>query len=81
MKRSLPVAALRQSLAHPTLAPAFVVIPAIVHEGNAAVDGLVNQARGFSLCERSLAYMRAAESDGGDSLTSSAELAIEHLAP
>ena len=70
--------AVGESLAHAQLADASVVVPAVVEEVDAALDGLVDEADGFSLFEVGFAEMVAAESDGGDALASAAECAIDH---
>jgi len=42
-QEDLRAVAILQGLAHADLARAFVVVPAVVHEGNAAIDGLANE--------------------------------------
>ena len=37
------IAALRQRIAHPTLTATLVVVPAVIHEVDAAVDGFMHQ--------------------------------------
>ena len=74
---ALPVAIL-ESLAHADLAGPGVVIPAVVEEGDAAVDGGADEADallGIGL----LADVEAAEADGGDAFAGAAELAIDHV--
>ena len=44
-------APLGQGLAHPLLGDAVVVVPAVVHEGDAFVDGPLDQAHGLLVVE------------------------------
>ena len=67
-----------ERLAHADFAGAVVVVPAIVEEGDAAVDGLADELDRVLLGRRRLADVVAAEADGGDALAGAPELAIDH---
>ena len=74
------IASLLERHPHPELAAALVVVPAIVHEGDAAIDGLVNQPHGVLVGQHPFADMEAAHPDGGDPLARSAQGPVEHFA-
>jgi hypothetical protein len=59
---------------------AFVVVPAIVHEGDATIDRAVDQPGRLGIGDRSLAEVEAAHADGRDRFARPAERAVEHLA-
>ena len=70
--------AVAQGLAHADLGNAIVIVPAVVHEGDAAIDAGVHELyalAGVGL----LAEMVAAHADGGDALAGGAEFAIDHV--
>ncbi len=67
-----------EGLAHAELAFAIVVVPAVVEEVDAAIDGLVDELNGVGLRDLCAADVVAAEADGGDALAGAAELAIDH---
>ena len=70
--------AVRQGIAHADLADAVVVIPAVVHEGNAVVDGAAHQLNGFLLIERGFADVVPAQPDDRDTLPGAPQCAIDH---
>ena len=76
-EEDLRAIAVAESLAHADLTDAVVVVPAIVHEGDAAVDGGADEADGVGGVGL-LADMEAAETDGGDALAGGAEVAVDH---
>src|SRR5256886_5705988 len=73
----LTVAVLK-SCAHADFARAFVVVPAVVHEGNAPVDGLADKLNRVLLGNRRLADVPAAQADDGDAFACAAEGAVDH---
>src|SRR5256885_5908813 len=73
----LTVAVLKR-FAHADLARAFVVVPAVVHEGHAAVDGLADERNRLVLGNRRLADVPATQADDGDAFACAAEGAVAH---
>ena len=70
--------AVLEGFAHAEFGGAVVVVPAVVHEGDAVVDGGVDDLEavfGIGL----LAEVEAAEADGGDGFAGGAELAVDHV--
>src|SRR5207302_11274240 len=67
-----------KSLAHADLARALVVVPAVIHEGDAAVDGLTDELNRFALGNRWLADVPTTQADGGDAFACAAEGAVDH---
>src|SRR6201999_2969459 len=65
-QEDLVAIAVAQGLAHADLAGALVVVPAVVHEGDAAIDGLADEGDAGRGVERLLADVVAAQADGGD---------------
>ena len=65
-------------MAHPHFAFAVVVIPAIIHKVDAAVDGRADDADRHFLVGRD-ADMITAETDGRDALTGSSELSVDDI--
>ena len=55
----LPVTVLKR-FAHSRFAHAFVVVPAVIHEGDAAIDSLADEANRILLSEPGLPDMPAA---------------------
>ena len=80
-QEDLLAVAVAQRLSHFdfALAVPVVVVPGIVHEIDAAVDGGTNNSRG-QLVGRSLADVRTADADHGNGLTGFAERPVEHIA-
>src|ERR1700756_3915252 len=76
-KNLLPVT-IAESLAHPDLADAVVVIPAVVHEGDAAIDCCAKQADALV---RILLFSNVvtAHANYRDLLSCAAKLAINHV--
>src|ERR1019366_7925870 len=72
--------AVLQGLPHPDFALAFVVVPAVIHEGNAAVDTSSHQANAVLLCKPMLCKMEAAHADRRDFLAGASQRAVEHVA-
>ena len=68
-----------ERLAHAQLAQALVVVPAVVHEVDAALDRLVHQAQGELLVHVGQAEVPAAEPDGGHPLAGAAEGPVRHV--
>jgi hypothetical protein len=77
-QEDLLAVAILQGLAHADLARAFVVVPAVVHEGNAAVDGLADELNRLALGKRRLADVPATQADDGDAFACAAEGAVDH---
>jgi hypothetical protein len=73
--------AVAKGFAHAGLAcaVAVVVIPTVVHEGEAAIDGGADDAEAFGFVF-DFADVRAAEADAGDALAGAAELALGDFA-
>ena len=71
--------AVAERLAHADLAVAVVIVPAVVHEGDAAIDGGADDADAFWFVGW-VADVKAAEADGGDFLAGAAEFTIDHVA-
>ena len=71
--------AIAQGLAHADFGAAVMVIPAVVHEGDAAIYGGADDFDSFGLVFR-LADVESAEADGGNLLAGAAEGADEHVA-
>ena len=67
------------SLARAEFAGAQVVVPGVVHEGDAVVDGSVDEPDGLGLGAR-LAEMEAAHADQADHDARGAERAVDHIA-
>ena len=63
-QKNLLTIAILQRIPHPHLAPAFVVVPTVVHERNTAIDGEAHQANAVFLGMRRLGDMKAAHPDG-----------------
>ena len=78
-KNFVAVAAL-EGLAHADFADAAVVIPAVVHEGDAAIDGLADELNGILLLERWFADVVAAQPDGRNAFAGAAKGSIDHSA-
>ena len=74
----LGAVAVAEGLAHADLGDAVVVVPAVVHEGDAAVDGGADELDGL-FGGGLLADVEAAEADGGDALAGGAEVAVDHV--
>jgi hypothetical protein len=74
---AVPVA-VAQRLAHPELAPALVVVPGVVHEGDAAIDGGADDAEAQWLVDMGQGQVPAAQTDGGHLFTGAAEDACGH---
>ncbi len=70
--------AVAESLPHADFADAVVVVPAVVHEAHAVVDGFVHDGDAFGGVAL-FADVEAAEADGRDSLAGGAEFAIDHI--
>ena len=68
-----------QRFAHPDFAPAVVIIPAVVHEADAAIDGAADDADAFPLVFGH-ADMKPAQSNGGNLLARSAQRPVNHFA-
>ncbi len=73
---ALPIA-VAQRVAHAPLALAVVVVPAVVHEGDAAIDGRADDADAFRPILRH-ADVEAAEPESGHAFTRLAELTVDH---
>ena len=72
----LPVA-IAEGLAHADFADAVVVVPAVVEEGDAFVDGLADELDAC-LCVGTFADVVTAKADGGDAFAGGAEFAVDH---
>jgi hypothetical protein len=78
-KHFIAIAAPRERVPHANLTAALVVIPGIVHEGDAAVNSRMNKAYAFAFRHRCFGNMRAAEPDRGDCFAGLPQFAIEHF--
>ena len=77
-EEDLVAVAVLEGLAHAEFGGAVVVVPAVVEEGDAVVDGGVDDLEAvFGV--RLMADVEAAEADGGDGLAGGAELAVDHV--
>src|SRR5258705_5182284 len=70
---------LAQCPAHPEFAKTVVVIPRVVHKGNAAVNRATNDSQAQLLLHVFQPEMPPSQSDGGYLLSSTAERAINHF--
>src|SRR5213076_453758 len=77
-QEDLLTVAVLEGFGHANFARAFVVIPAVVHEGNAAVDGLADERNRLVLGNRRLADVPATQADDGDAFACAAEGAVDH---
>lgn len=78
IRKTLLAVAVSQGLAHADFACAAVVIPRIVHEVNAVVDGGADDAEALRLIRP--AEVITAQTNDGDLLTRAAQLAVGDLA-
>src|SRR5262245_8098039 len=78
-QEDLRAVAVAQRLAHAQLAAPVVVVPAVVHEGDAAIDRVPDDADSLDLVGRA-ADMVTAEADERHLLARSAERSIQHVA-
>src|SRR5665811_668548 len=76
-EKNLLAVAVSQGLAHADFAFAAVVIPRVVHEVNAVIDGSTNDADALLLIRP--AEVITAQSNDGDFLTRAAQLAVWDL--
>ena len=77
-EEDLGAVAVAEGLAHADFADAVVVVPAVVHEGDAVVDGFVDE--GDAVLGVGLASdVVSAEADGGDFFSGGTEVAVEHV--
>ena len=67
-----------QCLAHSIFAVAVVIIPAVVHEVDAAIDGPANDADSLLLI-LGHADMKSSQANGGDLLARAAQHTVDHL--
>ena len=77
-EENLLAVAVAQGLAHADFGDAVVVVPAVVHEGDAAVDGGVHETDALSGVGL-LAEVITAHADGGDTLSGGAQVAVDHV--
>ena len=77
-EEDLLAVAVAESVAHALLGAAAVVVPGIVHEGDAAVDGDAHQAQGGCVVVN-VAEVGSAEADERDLFAGAAELAVRHV--
>src|ERR1035438_7835199 len=77
-KNFLPVP-IFQRLAHVHFAAPFVVVPTVVHEGNAAIDGGANQANALILAEPMLRDVETTHTNRGNRFSGASEWSIEHV--
>ena len=68
-----------QGFAHANLALPAVVIPGVVEEIDATVDGRPYQADAFSFVDVWLSDMKTAHSDRGDALAGAPQHAVRHV--
>src|ERR1700724_367631 len=77
-KHLLPVTVF-QGLSHPQLALTFVVVPAVIHERDTAVDANSDQADAVVDAERSTPEMKSTHPNRGEPLPAAAHRAIQHV--
>src|SRR5262249_49747713 len=70
--------AVTERLAHPRLAGAFVVVPGVVEERYALIDGIANEAEAELLIHVRESEVPATEPDGRDSFAGASERAVLH---
>src|ERR1022692_1971619 len=68
-QKDLAAIAVLQGLSHTDFTWAFVVVPAVIHEGNAAINGNAHQADTLLLRESVLRDMEATHPDGRNRLS------------
>src|ERR1035437_9386023 len=78
-EEDLLAVAVAQRLAHPDLAFAVVVVPAVVHESDAAVDGGADELDAILLLFHE-ADMVATEAERGNAFAGTSERTVEHVA-
>jgi hypothetical protein len=59
---------------------AFVVVPTVIKERDAAIDAGTYQPNAFVLSASGVGEVKAAHADGGNQFTGAAESAVEHVA-
>ncbi len=74
------IAALVERDAHPQLASPLVVVPAIVHERDAAIDRLVNEFHGRIVGQLRFSDVEPTHADGRNRLAGTTQRTIQHLA-
>lgn len=72
-KEGLVAVAVLEGFSHAAFALAFAVIPRVVHEGKAVVDGGADEADGEGFGDGRIADVGAAEAYAGDLFTGFAE--------
>src|ERR1700686_415514 len=78
-QKHLLAVAIFQGLAHAQLALAFVVVPAVVHECDTAINAGSDQANAVVVGERSMPEMKSTHPNRGDPLPGAAQRAIQHV--
>src|SRR5215470_4551785 len=71
--------AILEGFAHANFALALVVIPGIVHEVDAAIDGRADQSNAVSFGQPGLANMKSAHSQRRYAFTGAPQFAIRHV--
>src|SRR5665811_2196876 len=69
-----------QGLTHPHFTLAFVVVPTVIHERNAAINGGAHQADALVVGEPMLRNMEPTHPNGGDPLSGASERTVKHVA-
>ena len=77
-EKNLVSVAIAERLPHADFADAAVIVPAVIHEGDAAVDGLTNEVNAF-VGIGLLANMVSAKTDSRDLFTGPAEFTVDHV--
>src|SRR5438132_4976616 len=77
-EKGLLAVAVAQGLSHADLARPFVVVPAVVEEVDAAVQGRAHDPDGQPLIDVAQAQMPTADADGGYFLSRRSEIPINH---
>src|ERR1700680_318917 len=78
-EKNLLTISIFQGLSHPYFTLAFVVVPAIVHERNSAIDSGADQADALVLGEPMVPNMISTHSNGRDTLSGASERAVKHV--
>ncbi len=77
-EEDLGAVAVAECLAHADFADAVVVVPAVVHEGDAVVDGFVDECDAVGGVGLTTDVV-SAETDGGDLFSGGSEIAVDHV--
>jgi hypothetical protein len=80
-KDFVPVSTLRKRFTHPQFALSFVIIPGVIHEGDAPIDCLLDQANRLRWRQCWLANVRPPKPYCGHPFPGPSKRSIKHFAP